>query len=131
MTPDTEYGMSKFTITSDGARRSMRGSPVLANCVEAGFTLGGGRPRADADAGPGPQGVVALAFSRRKPAPVHADDFQLRGARIFQRHVAHRRARAIGEIRERRLEVLEVLDFLAVEGADQARRAGMPALPKT
>ena len=30
MTPETEYGMSKFTITSDGANRSMRGSPVLA-----------------------------------------------------------------------------------------------------
>ncbi len=36
--------MSKFTITSDGARRSMRASPVLANSVEAGLTPAGAGP---------------------------------------------------------------------------------------
>jgi hypothetical protein len=37
--------MSKFTITSDGASASMRGSPVLANCVDAGVVARGNRSR--------------------------------------------------------------------------------------
>jgi hypothetical protein len=67
------------------------------------------------------QGQVPKASSR-----LHANDLQLGGARIFQSCITNRRSRAVGKVRESGLEILEIVDFLAVERADQgrARNAG-------
>ncbi len=97
----------------------MRGSPVLANCVEAGLRLEGAGPAAKATHGQMPERVVALALARGEPAPVHADHLELRRARILESDVAHRCARAVREIRQRSLEIGERVHLLAVERADQ------------
>ena len=104
----------------------MRGSPVLANSVEAGSSGGAIGPAASATQGQMPEDVVALALSRREPAPVHADHLELRRARILQGHVAHRGPCAVGQPRERGLEIGESVHFLAIEGADEraVRNAG-------
>ena len=58
--------MSKFTMTREGAKRSMRGSPVLANCVEAALTADGAGPALMLMQGQVPEHIVALAFARRE-----------------------------------------------------------------
>ena len=80
----------------------------------------------DADARPDPQGIVALALARRKPAPVDAHHLELRGVRILQGDVAHRGARTVREGGQCRLEIRERIHFLAVELTDEraARNAG-------
>ena len=130
MTPDTEYGISKFTITSDGSTNPTMRIAGLGELRRGGFDAGRDRPRTDADAGPGSQSVVPLALARREPAPVHANDFQLDGARVLQSHIANRRACAVGEIREGGLEILEASSFLPLNELISAAR-GMPALPNT
>ena len=77
------------------------------------------RPRADLDAGPDPERVVALAFARRKPAPVHAHHLELLGTGILERHIADGSARAVGEAGKSRLEFRQRVNRLAVEGAEQ------------
>ena len=72
-------------------------------------------PAARSAQGHSPAGVVAMALARREPAAVHAHRLQLAAVRIVDRRVAHAGAVAIAERSERRAEIREVRDRLAVD----------------
>ena len=109
----------------EGDHHQRRRQPIDARVAGGGELRGGRRyrrgqgPRLKADAGPNAERVITLALARREPASIHADDFQLSGARILQRDVLHRCTRAVGQARECRFEIRQRVHFLAVEGTDE------------
>ena len=92
-------------------------SYIAGLCELRGGRLQSGRlrTRGDTYTRPGSQDVVALALARREPASIHPDDLQLSGPWILQRHVEHRRPRAVGEAGKRCFEIRQRVDLLPVE----------------
>ena len=59
-------------------------------------------------------GVVAMATDRREPAPIHADNSQLAGMRIFEREVPDCRLLPVGQSLQSAFHGIEITDRCAV-----------------
>jgi hypothetical protein len=123
--PDTEYGMSKPTPTSDGASAA-RGLVGLAEARAAARLGLGLSERRECRALPDARRIVAQAVVGGEPAAVHTRAAYARAVRIVHRGIAHRETLAVGETSDHGLEGREVRGRFSIRAGDHgaARHAG-------